>query len=264
WRCVTDKAKLLLDAGCAVNALTVVNDYSASYPDEIYSFLKESGLSYMQFIPCVESDPDDPKKAAPFSASSDAYGHFLCRIFDLWRADFREGLPTTSVRFFESLLFRYAGLPLPECTLHEECGLYLVAEHNGDIYACDFFVAPAWRLGNIANDDLEELLNGPTQNKFGRAKAKLPDACRSCKWRGVCRGGCVKDRIRDQSDKGDNHFCGAYRTFFSHADGSLRALVAERRKQDELSAPVAPAPPGRNDLCPCGSGRKFKRCCGRS
>ncbi|TAL34763.1 MAG: anaerobic sulfatase maturase [Spirochaetes bacterium] len=227
WRKVSDAARLMLDAGVEVNALTVVNDYSQRFPEEIYSFHKSLGLPFMQFIPCVEPDAWDPGKAAPFSAGGEGYGNFLCKIFDLWLADFSDGKPTTSIRFFESLLFRYAGFPAPECTLQEECGGYVVVEHNGDVYACDFFVEPAWRLGNLLDTPLTDLLNSDRQREFGAMKRDLHADCLPCAWKELCRGGCTKDRLRDSPDGGLNHFCAAFRIFFPHADPHLRRLADE-------------------------------------
>ena len=139
---------MLLDEGVSVNALTVVNDHSVCFPDEIYEFHRGLGLSFMQFIPCVEVDPDEPGTTAPFSVSSEAYGAFLCRIYDRWRADFVDGIPTTSVRLFESLLFSFAGLTPPECTLCHECGIYVVVEHNGDAVAPSEFAHRTLHAGD--------------------------------------------------------------------------------------------------------------------
>ncbi|HSV98052.1 MAG TPA: anaerobic sulfatase maturase [Spirochaetota bacterium] len=268
WAKVRDAARLMLDEGVAVNALSVVNDYSVRFPEETYGFLKELGLSYMQFIPCVEPDPADGSRAAPFSVSGKELGQFLITIFDLWRADFIDGAPTTSVRFFESLLFGYAGMPPSECTLMGECGPYLVVEHNGDVYSCDFFVEPKWRLGNVMKGRLADMLNSPAQDEFARQKAALPDRCAQCRWLERCRGGCPKDRLRDARDGGLNHFCEALSAFFDHADAELARLVAEwslKQEALELTRRAAAAGAiGRNDPCPCGSGRKYKKCCGRA
>ncbi len=267
WARVCEAARLMTGEGAAVNALSVVNEYSVRFPEEIYGFLKGLGLSYMQFIPCVETDPADPSKAAPFSVSGGEFGRFLKVIFDLWCADFVDGAPTTSVRFFESLLFSYAGLPPSECTLMDECGSYLVVEHNGDVYACDFFVEPAWRLGNVMEGRLEQMLNSPAQNEFGRRKAVLPERCTECRWLARCRGGCPKDRLRDPRDGGLNHFCAAFSTFLEHADAEFTRLVADwRRKQEALERTrraLASGAVERNAPCPCGSGLKYKKCCGR-
>jgi uncharacterized protein len=268
WSKVMAGCKQLLDSGVSVNGLCVVNDYSVHYPQELYEFFKATGLSYMQFIPCVETDVHAPDKAAPFSVSSEAFGPFLCSLFDLWLADFKNNLPTTSIRYFESLFFTYVNQEPPECTLLDECGTYLVIEHNGDVFACDFFVDPEWRLGNVMTDDLTVLLNSKKQNAFGGLKANLPPICHSCAWLKHCRGGCTKDRLRDPQDAGVNHFCQAYKMFLAHADSGFKKIAAWWQKNQIRQEILTAVKEGRsrvlrNDPCPCGSGKKFKKCCGQ-
>ena len=268
WSQVVDRAKMLLDEGVEVNALTVVNDYSVQFPDEIYSFHKDLGLNFMQFIPCVETDPSDPGRAAPFSVGAEPYGRFLMRLFDLWMADFDGSVAPTSVRFFDSLFHRYVGLTAPDCTLMQTCGVYVVVEHNGDVYACDFFVEPEWKLGNVMSGRLIDMLNSPLQSEFGKWKQDLPEKCLPCKWLRPCRGGCTKDRIRDPRDNNLNHFCESYMMFFEHSDSRLKALASDWTHRNAAPPPEPEQRSlnhkdiGRNDPCPCGSGRKYKKCCG--
>lgn len=217
WSRVLDSAKLLLDSGVATNALVVVNDYSAEFPEEIYEFLKSLGLTYMQFIPCIEPDPERPGHPTNFSVPAERYGDFLIKLFELWKADFHNGQPSTYVRNFESLVFAYAGLTPPECTWHKECGDYLVVEHNGDVYSCDFFVLSEWKLGNIKEKRLIDMLNSALQKKFGHRKTLLPDECRSCPWVAYCRGGCPRERGY-QPEPERNYFCKSYQRFFSQAN----------------------------------------------
>lgn len=268
WSRVVDKAKLLLDHGVATNALTVVNDYSVDFPEEIYTFHRSLGLDYMQFIPCLETDPGDPSKKAPFSAPADKYGRFLCRVFDLWLGDFDGMTAATSIRFFDSLFHTYVDLPPPECTLLKECGVYVVVEHNGDVYSCDFFVAPRWKLGSIMTGRLVDMLNSAPQNRFGGLKASLPQQCLNCTWLPRCRGGCTKDRLHNPSDSRLNHFCPSYKMFFEHADKKFKELAVEWKRRQRPVQAEAPergrTHTGRNDPCPCGSGLKYKRCCGKS
>ncbi|RJP33337.1 MAG: anaerobic sulfatase maturase [Candidatus Omnitrophota bacterium] len=275
WANVTNAAKRMLDGGVAVNALVVVNDYSAQFPREIYEFHKSLGFEFMQFIPCVEPDPHHAGQAAPFSVTAEQYGRFLCDIFDCWIADFRESIPTTSVRYFDSVFHTYVDLPPPECTLLEECGCYVVVEHNGDVYSCDFFVEPDWKLGNVMEGRIIDMLNHPRQREFGCWKKELPPECPSCRWLAHCRGGCTKDRISDPADHGSNHFCRSYMMFFDHADADLRRLAVEwmqrqqreeeahRRRMTEAVIHSSHLKVGRNDPCPCNSGKKYKKCCGR-
>ena len=268
WSKVRDRALLLLDHGVELNALSVVTDYSARFPDEIYEFIKGLGLVHMQFIPCIEPDPQDPERPAAFSVSGKALGGFLCRLFDLWINDFVDGKPTTSIGLFDAVFHQYAGLAPPECSLLEECGIYVVVEHNGDVYSCDFFVEPDWKLGNIEQDRLSDLLNSRRQARFGKRKARLGRQCQQCPWLSYCRGGCPKERGYDRKDKSKNHLCQGYRMFFEHAHPRLKALAERWKLEQGLSGngrswAGPPGKPGRNDPCPCGSGRKYKKCCGR-
>lgn len=225
WQQVYDSAKMLLEAGVATNALTVVNDYSVNHPEEIYNFHKALGLNYMQFIPCVETDPGNPEVAAPYSVSAERYGEFLTKVFDLWYADITDGVAAISVRYFDSVFHKYLGLNAPDCTLMKNCGSYVVVEHNGDVFSCDFFVENTWKLGNVMTHRLDEMLNSPRQEEFGNMKASLPEECTTCEWLRQCQGGCTKDRIRDPQDKGSNHFCQSYKMFFAHADSRLTVLA---------------------------------------
>ncbi len=233
WQRVTEKLRLLLDTGVQVNGLTVVSDYSVDFAEELYVWYKSVGLSFMQFIPCVEFDTDEPGRVASFSVSAEKYGQFLIRLFDLWLGDFVYGEPTTSVRFFDSVFYTYVGLTPPQCTLQHECGNYLVVEYNGNVYACDFFVEPRWKLGNVANGRLTEMLNSGLQNRFGRRKSNLSRVCRECKWLVYCRGGCVKDRRFSPGGDGTNYLCVAYRVFFEHAHQSLVRLAENWKRERE-------------------------------
>ena len=197
WARVTDSARLMLDEGVSVNALTVVNDYSVRFPEEIYEFHKGLGLTYMQFIPCVEIDPERPGTIAPFSVSPEAYGAFLCAVFDLWRADFVDGVPTTSIRFFESLLFAYAGFPAPECTLIGS------ADHTSswNITATSIrAISSSSRAGDSATSWTKALprcsIHPPSANSAGGNRT-LPPSCTACTWLAFCRGGCTKDRVHN-------------------------------------------------------------------
>ncbi len=264
------------------NALTVVSNHSVHFAKEIYAHHKELGIRFMQFIPCVERDPRNPGKAASFSVSAEDYGCFLCDLFDYWKADFRGGRPTTSIRFFDSIFHTYVQIPPPECTLLPECGNYMVVEYNGDVFACDFFVEEEWKLGNVLTGSLLEMLNSGRQKEFGQIKAHMPRECAACQWKSHCQGGCIKDRLRDPADMGSNHFCGSFIRFFEHSDKELKQLAREWQREQRIleereriihrlravhssPAPEVPTTPGpqRNSPCPCGSGKKYKHCCGK-
>jgi uncharacterized protein len=233
WKTVTDKAKMLLDAGVAVNTLSVVTEYAADNPEEIYGFFKELGLDHMQFIPCVEFDRKMPDTMLPYSVSPEKYGAFLCTLFDLWTDDFEGARPTTSIRYFDSLFHRYVGLTPPDCSFHEECGNYLVVEHTGDVYACDFFVEPGWQLGNIHQDRLEDMLCSERQNRFGAMKKNLPPECLECPWLAYCTGGCT--RHRPASGTRPDYLCRAHRHFFDHADARMKDLAAAWKAENMVA-----------------------------
>jgi len=272
WQRVVDSAKRLLDAGCSVNALTVVNNYSVQFAEEIFEFHRELGLNFMQFIPCIETDPQQPEKVMEFSVTATDYGRFLCQLFDCWIGSFVNGVPTTSIRLFDAVFFSYVDMAPPMCSLLPECGNYVVVEHNGDVYSCDFFVEDRWRLGNILEDTIIDLLNSPLQQKFGKLKAQLPEQCCCCPWLKYCRGGCTKHRLGDQHSHRANYLCQAYKMFFEHSDKKFKQLAAEWHKKRQLEKKAirrkiyqqiksGDLKVSRNDPCPCGSGIKFKKCC---
>jgi uncharacterized protein len=211
----------------------VLTDRSVGRIPGIWQSLKDLGLRHFQFIPCLEWAPGG-KEWAPFSLLPEDHGRVLCELFDLWLGEFRDGVPGVFVRLFEALLFGYVGLEFPLCTLRETCGQDLVVEHNGDVYACDFYVEPAWKLGNVLADDLGDLLNGSRQREFGARKARLPAACGECRWLRFCHGGCPRERDHDPAGRGENPYCPSYRAFFEHADPHLRRLAQEWRRRSAL------------------------------
>lgn len=232
WIAVQKAARLLLRKKVAVNALATVNAESVHKAEETYRFLKGIGFTFMQFIPIVETDPNDPAKSAEWSVNPEDYGHFLCKIFDLWYKDIdMDKLKSKiSIRYFDSLLQTYLGDRPAECTMMAECGVYLVAEHNGDIYPCDFFVDPEMKIGNIFSTGIHKLLNSEKQKNFGCEKQNMIDECHSCPWLMKCYGGCLKDRIRDPQDNGRSHFCVSTKIFLSHADKKFKE-IAHRYKR---------------------------------
>jgi uncharacterized protein len=220
---VEKKAKLLLEGGVQTNALCCVTDYSSRRPETLYNYFKSINLPWMQFIPIQDSEN-------PCNVDEEAYGDFLVSIFDLWRNDFKDGLPTTSIRFIETLFYAYTGQKAADCTMQNQCGTYIVVEHNGDIYSCDFYVEPAWKLGNLATDSLREALNSDKQYEFGNVKQVLPKKCKACPWLKYCFGGCPKDRLTTK-DFSKNKLCRSYIQFFEHADDFLTQL-AKKWKQN--------------------------------
>jgi len=227
WDRVIDNAMMLVEKDVEVNALATINKISVKHPQETYHFFKKLGLGWMQFIPIVETDKKDPSKSADFSVKAEDYGEFLCRVFDEWVKDinFKELRQTTSVRTFDSILALYVGQASAHCIFSEICAPYLVVEHNGDIYSCDYYVYPEYLLGNIHQHKLEQLYNSDKHIEFGLQKKNLDKKCLKCQWLKYCHGGCCKDRIKDPRDQGHNHFCKAYLKFYHYANKTFKKIA---------------------------------------
>jgi uncharacterized protein len=287
--------------GVEFNTLCVVNRANSAAPLDVYRFLKSEGSGYIQFIPLVEragtgelplAEPPvlvepgrvrlrvSPDAQAPqhgsvtaWSVEPVAYGNFLCAIFDEW---VRKDVGRVFVQIFDVQLGIWMGQPSTLCVFGETCGDAMALEHNGDLYACDHYVYPQYKLGNVATDSLADLVASPAQRKFGTDKRDtLPRYCRECEVKFACNGECPKHRFITTPDgePGLNYLCAGYKKFFRHIDPYMREmgrLLHARQPASGIMKILADAdrssasgPVGRNDSCPCGSGRKFKKCCGR-
>jgi len=204
------------------NALVLVNNHNVKHPDRLYDFLIENGVAFMQFVPCVEPG-SQPGKPAPYSITPGAYGDFLCRLFDRWAADW----PDVSIRDFDQLLLSQLNRPGCICMFGEVCDHYLVVEHNGDVYPCDFFVVPELKLGNIMESPLAQLAQTELRREFAADKSSHDSECAGCEWLSHCRGGCVKHRIVLGGRVCDpSYFCESYRRLYDHAADKVRELAA--------------------------------------
>ncbi len=219
WKQTAAQASRLLEYGVSTNAMAVVNPYSVRFPEEIYNYIKSLGFSHMQFIPAVQNPGTDNQM------NPDLFGNFLITLYQLWRNDFQNGSPSISVRFFDSLFFTYVDMTAPDCTLMEECGRYLVIEHDGSVFSCDFFVEPAWKLGNVRDNTLLQMINSEKQQTFGKLKTRLHQNCRSCPWLRHCFGGCPAERTVGDGPCRLSHLCEGYKLFFNYADGDLKKLA---------------------------------------
>jgi len=268
WRDAMRALGALQDAGAEINALVVVNSVNAREPLRVYRFLRSCGVQHIQFIPCVERATDG--SIAGYSVGGDDWGRFLTAIFDEW---VRRDVGRVFVQLFEVMLGMRMGLPAGLCTFARTCGRALVLEHNGDVFSCDHFVTPQHRLGNILDTPLEEMVESDQQRQFGEAKrSRLPAQCLSCDTLFWCWGECPRCRVdtTPSGEPGLNHLCSGYRAFFRHAGPTLQMMadriarglppLASAVQADERTRPALKV--GRNDPCPCGSGRKYKRCCG--
>jgi uncharacterized protein len=206
-----------------------------------------------------------------WSVRPEDYGRFLCSIFDEWIS---HDVGLVHVQLFEVQLAIRMGLPSPLCLFAPTCGRGLILEHNGDVFACDHYVYPEYRRGNLLAQSLAECVDSPEQRDFGRLKRDaLPRACRTCTVRFACHGECPKHRFvtTPGGEPGLNYLCPAYKRFFRHIDPGLRSIadLLERGLPAALimdpnrgRGDVATTRVGRNAPCPCGSGRKYKKCCG--
>ncbi len=277
---VMDGIRLLQKHGVEFNILTTVHAANADHPLEIYRFLRdEVGTNFMQFIPIVERDNDtgyqEGSTVTERSVGAEQYGKFLISIFDDW---VRHDVGRVFVQIFDVALAAWTGNKPGLCFFEETCGTALEMEFNGDVYSCDHYVEPDYKLGNIIDIPLSEIVVMDKQIEFGLAKRdSLPTYCRQCEVRFVCNGGCPKNRFIDtpDGDPGLNYLCAGYKAFFTHIDMPMRFMTNElahhrppanvMRYMQRLDAErdVAFAQAKRNDPCPCGSGIKFKKCHGR-
>ena len=220
---------LLKKHGVEWNGMAVVNDYNADYPLEFYHFFKELDCRYIQFTPIVErlfSHRDGRHLAstsqsgavdlADFSVSPEQWGNFLCTIFDEWvRAD----VGSFYIQLFDSTLANWMGEQPGVCTMSRSCGHAGVMEFNGDVYSCDHFVFPEFKLGNIHTQTLTEMMYGERQAAFGRMKHEsLPMQCKECEFLFACNGECPKNRFcrTSSGEEGLNYLCRGYYRFFKH------------------------------------------------
>jgi uncharacterized protein len=224
------------------NILTCVSAANVHQPLEVYHFLRdEIGAEFIQFIPIVERQNEtgfqEGTALTPRSFTGEQYGDFLIAIFDEW---VRRDVGKVFVQMFDTALGRWLGAPGGLCVFQETCGLALAMEHNGDLYACDHFVEPRYRLGNIFEMPMNELVGSEQQRTFGLdKKSSLPRYCRECPVLFACNGGCPKDRtdFTPDGEAGLNHLCAGFKAFFTHVDQPMRQmadLLRQRRPPSEI------------------------------
>lgn len=237
WLKVMQGIRLLKKWDVEWNAMAVVNEFNADYPLEFYHFFKDLGARYIQFSPIVErivkypasENPEEPMAAqrhlanmldtdaplADFSVSPQQWGNFLCTLFDEW---VKQDVGTYYIQLFDSTLANWVGEAPGICILGKRCGQAACMEFNGDVYSCDHFVFPEFKLGNIRHHTLVEMLYGQQQKRFGDIKQQLPRQCMECKWKFACNGGCPKNRFVKAGEKepGLNYLCEGYQQFFHH------------------------------------------------
>lgn len=236
---------LLRDAGADFNTLTVVNRRNSAHPLEVYEFLKEIGSNFLQFIPIVERQPDEQRSPAgldlaappdadgslpgipvtPWSVRPKDFGRFLSKIYDQW---IRHDVGRVFVQHFDGALGQWSGHGSSVCVFAPECGTALAVEHNGDVYACDHYVYPEFRLGNLTETPISSMVDSPRQQAFGRNKsASLPAACRACPYLFACHGDCPKHRFvpTGKNQPPISYLCPGLKSFFRHIDPTMREMT---------------------------------------
>ena len=207
------------------NAMATVNHLNADQPIEFYHFFKNIGCQYLQFTPIVERESGG--QVTDSSVTPEQWGRFLCGVYDEWK---QEDIGRIFVQLFDATLANWAGEPPGICSMSPYCGRAAAMETNGDVYSCDHFVFPEYRLGNIRQQSLTEMLYGERQQQFGRDKsATLPRQCRECRFLFACHGECPKNRfLKDKyGEPGLNYLCAGYQQFFAHVAIDMDFMKAE-------------------------------------
>lgn len=244
WKKVMQGIKLLKKHGVEWNAMAVVNAYNANHPLEFYRFFKENSCQFLQFTPIVErltrhedgrtlaslADKDEISLSEA-SVAPEQWGYFLCAIFDEW---VRKDVGKIFVEIFDCTLANWMGISPGICAYSKECGHAGVMEHNGDVYSCDHFVFPEYKLGNIRDHSLIDMLYGEQQQEFSRLKhSSLPRQCKECDMEFACHGECPKNRfMKDKyGDSGLNYLCPGYYHYYQHVAPYMDYMKQELMSQ---------------------------------
>jgi uncharacterized protein len=204
------------------NVMVLLNDKNIKCPNELFDFFVENNFKYLQFIPCVEKDAQTGK-IADFSITGDEYGQFMFQIFERWK---EFGVTKLSIGLFDSIINYFVHGCHSDCTFQRICDDYIVLEHNGDAYCCDFFVDEDTKLGNIMKTSINDLFNCPVKKEFASMKKQLCHKCFVCHYSEICRGGCLKDRIViDKQFSNPSHLCDGYKMIFEKIAPQLAAIA---------------------------------------
>ncbi len=246
YRRVTEHVRAMIRAGVEVNILCVVTAKCAASPRSVYDALKKLGSPALQMITCL--DPlEQTRGTAAYSLLPDAYGHFLCELFDCWYADLIRGIDI-NIRFFDDLIRLAMGYPAGTCATAGTCGVYHVIEADGSIYPCDFYVLDEWRIGSIYDMNVTDILSSETEQRFLQESLRLPDDCSTCKWKHYCHGGCRRDRmitnntnaadatntsdaVSGTSGRTGNYYCRSFQMLYKYADGRIQSICKKIRER---------------------------------
>jgi uncharacterized protein len=198
------------------NILYVITSQSGRYANKIYNFFKKKGFRYLQFINCLEPSNVERGKQ-PYSLKPEDLEKFLKITFDCWYQDFTDG-NYISLRYFDNLLSMLMGNSPEACNMTGICQCNCVIEADGGVYPCDFYVLDKWKMGNIKDKDIKQMLIGETAQEFVKPSLQMSQQCKACRWVGLCRGGCRRERESFEADELNlNYYCSAYKEFFEYA-----------------------------------------------
>jgi uncharacterized protein len=249
--------KKLRENNVEFNILTLINDITVKKGKEIYQYLRENGFFYHQYIPCIEFG--DNVNLMPYSISGEDWGQFLCDIFNEW---IKEDINNISIRLFDSILDLLVNNRYSICHMGNNCCQYFLIEYDGNVYPCDFFVRDNQLLGNILNNTWEVLLDSPLYHQFGNQKAKWNNSCFSCEYLLFCHGDCQKFRPGENS-RALSLLCEGWKIFYNYSLPHFKKIADQIKKgyTTNISTLSKEKKIGRNEPCPCGSGKKYKNCC---
>ena len=268
YKAAQSSVRRLQAYGIKPDLLCTVTSVAAEKPLEVYRALRGLDTGWIQFIPIVRRTQDGD--VTPDSVSGEAYGDFLCAVFDEWAL---RDIDKLDVQLFAETARVLSGGGAGLCWMAPECGRVLIVEKDGGVYSCDHFVTPQYRIGDIQTSHLRTLAHSPEQQAFGSSKHdRLPLRCLACPWLSMCNGGCPKDRFVPAPEGGEafNYLCSGLQRYFSHAQPTLSMLLdlaSQSHSLEDAKAALRVQEQakwkgvGRNDPCPCGSGRKAKNCC---
>lgn len=221
WRKVMDSIERMSKHRVDFNILCVLSEANVNRPKDVYRFFRSLGVEHLQFIPLAEFSATGERQ--PYAITAEQYGRFLIEIFDLWWPERKR----IRIRFFDNLAEALAGYMPGNCTMHERCDSYVVVEYNGDVYPCDFFVEPRWKLGNLNKDTWSQITKADIRSRFAHQKALPHPECAVCEHHPLCHNGCPSFREKQRGNVSDlDYFCQTYKMIYAHCLPALRAEVA--------------------------------------
>ena len=246
--------------GVEFNILTLISNLTVKKAREIYHYHCDNGFFFHQYIPCVEFDENGEFK--PYSITGKDWGLFLTDLFNEW---IKQDVNKVSIRLFDSIMEFLIYDRYNVCYMQDNCVQYFVVEHDGGVYPCDFFVQDSLLLGNVNNNSWEELINSQTYHSFGMQKSNWNEECNLCPFLSFCHGDCQKFRYgTPNTAKRLSTLCQGWKIFYTKTLPRFKTIADNFKKENKIREPYSFTFPkfGRNQLCPCGSGKKFKSCCG--